>query len=95
MGPTWKNDEERKILAEVYQSFATKTDPQTGFPVAFQEWFRGAGIVDSHPSTQQRTLVINCNYRPFLMMKDIIALSDKFGIKLFLQEVDSNGKPVS
>jgi len=43
-GPTWKNEKDRQILAEVYKTFATRLD-NNGNPTAYQEWFRGAGIV--------------------------------------------------
>jgi len=91
-GPVWKNEEDRKILAEVYKAFATRFDGN-GNPTAYQEWFRGAGIVENHPSKMARTLVLNCNYRPLLMMKEVMALAQTHGIAVFLQEVDANGKP--
>lgn len=92
-GPTWRNEQERQILAEVYKSFATKKDGN-GVPIAFAEWFRGAGIVDRHPVKMAKTLVINCNYKPRLMMKEVMGLAEKYGLALYLQEVDSNGNPV-
>lgn len=95
-GPVWKNEQERQILAEVYRSFATSFDNGnrvTGNPVAYQEWFRGAGIVENHPVKMTKTLVITCNYRPFLLLKEVQALADKYGLALYLQEVDSNGNP--
>ncbi len=91
-GPVWKNEEERQILAEVYWSFATKFDGQKN-PVAYQEWFRGAGIVENHPVKMAKTLVINCNYRPLLLMKEVMALAERSGLAVYLQEVDPEGKP--
>ena len=91
-GPVWRNEQERQILAEVYRSFATKFDGQRN-PVAYQEWFRGAGLIQQHPDDVAKTLVVNCNYRPLLMMKEVLALSEKFGLKLLVQEVDGNGNP--
>jgi hypothetical protein len=79
-------------LAEVYRSFATAFDGQRN-PTAYQEWFRGAGIIDNHPSTSARTLVINCNYKPLLMMKEVLGLAEKHRLALFLQEVDPSGNP--
>ena len=90
-GPVWKNEQERQILAEVYKSFATKFSG--GQPVAYQEWFRGAGIVENHPVRLTKTLVINCNYRPFLLMKEVQGIADKFGLALYLQEVEPDGTP--
>lgn len=92
-GPVWRNEQERQILAEVYRSFGTKFDPD-GNPTHYQEWFRGAGIIENHPVKMSRTLQINCNYKPLLMMKDVIALAEKYGLDLFLQEVDPAGNPV-
>jgi hypothetical protein len=91
-GPVWKNEQERQILAEVYRSFATSFDSNRN-PTSYQEWFRGAGIVDNHPVKMTKTLVINCNYRPLLMMKEVLGLAEKYGLALFLQEVNSNGNP--
>jgi antibiotic biosynthesis monooxygenase (ABM) superfamily enzyme len=91
-GPAWKNETDRKILAEVYKSFATQFDGQ-GNPTSYQEWFRGAGIVEQHPAKMARTLHINCNYRPLLMMKEVLALAERFGLEVYLQEVDANGNP--
>lgn len=88
-GPVWKNEEDRKVLAEVYRAFATRFDAQ-GNPTTYQEWFRGAGIVD-YPD--KRSLVINCNYKPLLMMKEVLALTTKYNLELFLREIDSNGNP--
>jgi antibiotic biosynthesis monooxygenase (ABM) superfamily enzyme len=67
----WKNEQDRQILAEVYRSFATAFDGNNN-PTAYQSWFRGAGIVENHPMKMARTLVINCNYRPLLLMKEIL-----------------------
>lgn len=92
-GPIWRNEQERQILAEVYKSFATRRD-STGIPISYQEWFRGAGIVDRHPVKMTKTLVINCNYKPRLMMKEVMAIAEKHGLALYLQEVDTNGNPV-
>ncbi len=91
-GPVWKNEEDRKILAEVYRSFATAFDGN-GNPTAYQSWFRGAGIVDLHPAKMARTLVINCNYRPLLLMKEVMALAGRLGLEFYLQEVDQLGNP--
>lgn len=91
-GPVWKNETDRQILAEVYRSFATSFDGQ-GNPQAYQQWFRGAGIVERHPVKMARTLQINCNYKPILMMKEVIAIAEKYGLELFLQEVDPDGNP--
>jgi len=91
-GPTWKNEKDRQILAEVYKTFATRLD-NNGNPTAYQEWFRGAGIVEYHPIKTTRTLQINCNYKPLLFMKEILSLTQKYGLELFIQEVDPDGKP--
>lgn len=91
-GPVWKNEEDRKILEEVYRTFATRLDAK-GNPVAYQEWFRGAGIVYDHPVKMAKTLEVNCNYRPVLIMKELRTLADKHGLELYLQEVDVNGNP--
>jgi len=91
-GPVWKNEVERKILAEVYRSFATAFDGNKN-PTAYQEWFRGAKIVEAHPVKMARTLVINCNYRPLLMLKEVLALAEKHGLAVYLQEVDQDGNP--
>lgn len=91
-GPVWKNEQDRQILAEVYRAFATKFDENHN-PVAYQQWFRGAGIVENHPAKMARTLLINCNYRPLLLMKEVLALAEKHGLALFLQEVDEMGNP--
>lgn len=90
--PIWKNETDRQILASVYKSFATRVDGQ-GNPTSYQEWFRGAGIVENHPAKMGRTLLINCNYRPLLMMKEILAIAEKHGLMMILQEVDANGNP--
>lgn len=91
-GPVWKNEQERQILAEVYRSFATQFDGQKN-PTAYQQWFRGAGIVENHPVKMTRTLVINCNYKPVLLMKEVMLLAEKHGLALYLQEVDPDGNP--
>lgn len=91
-GPVWKSEGDRQILAEVYRSFATKFDG-SGNPTAYQEWFRGAGIVEKHNVKMARTLEINCNYRPLLMMKEVLAIAEKYGLELFLREVDAAGNP--
>ena len=91
-GPTWRNDKERQILAEVYRSFATAFDANKN-PTAYQQWFRGAGIIDGDASNPQQVLVINCNYRPFLVMKEVLGLAERHGLKLKLQEVDKDGNP--
>lgn len=91
-GPKWKNEEERRILAEVYRSFATSFDGNKN-PTAYQSWFRGAGIVENHPVKMAKTLVINCNYKPLLFMKEVLAVAEKFGLALYLQEVDQSGQP--
>lgn len=93
-GPVWKNEQDRKILAEVYRSFATRFDGN-GNPTAYQEWFRGAGIVENHPVKMARTIQINCNYRPLLLMKEVRSLAEKYGLEVYLQEVDADGKPVN
>jgi|ERR1044072_3528891 hypothetical protein len=92
IGPKWKDEKERLILQDVYKAFASRID-STGTPIEFQEWFRGAGIVENHPIQMARTLEINVNYRPIFMMKEIIALAEKHGLALYLREVDSEGKP--
>lgn len=91
-GPTWKNEQDRQILAEVYRAFATRFDSNKN-PTEYQQWFRGAGIVEQHPVKMTRTLVINCNYKPLLMMKEVLALAEKHSLALFLQEVDQSGNP--
>lgn len=91
-GPHWKNEEDRKILAEVYRAFATAFDGNRN-PTAYQEWFRGAGIVENHPVKMCRTLQINCNYRPLLLIKEIYTLANKYSLDVYLQEVDSDGNP--
>ncbi len=93
-GPVWRNEEERQILSEVYRAFATRIDPTTKTPLAYQEWFRGAGILPPTPTQTKRTLRINCNYRPLLMMKEVMALAEKFDMVLHLQEVDADGNPI-
>jgi antibiotic biosynthesis monooxygenase (ABM) superfamily enzyme len=93
-GPMWKNEQDRQILAEVYRSFATAFDGNNN-PTAYQSWFRGAGIVENHPMKMARTLVINCNYRPLLLMKEILSVASKLNIEVFLQEVDEMGNPKS
>ena len=90
----WKNEQDRQILAEVYRSFATAFDGNNN-PTAYQSWFRGAGIVENHPMKMARTLVINCNYRPLLLMKEILSVASKLNIEVFLQEVDEMGNPKS
>jgi hypothetical protein len=92
-GPIWKNEQDRQILAEVYKAFSTRRD-SNGVPIAYMEWFRGAGIVENHPVKMTRTLVINCNYKPRLMIKEVMSVAEKFGLPLYLQEVDANGNPV-
>ena len=89
----YKNEEERKIIAEVYKAFATEFDGN-GNPTAYQQWFRSAGIVENHPGKMTRTLQINCNYRPLLIMKEVQTVADKYNLALFLQEVDQNGNPI-
>ena len=93
-GPVWKNEADRQVLAEVYRSFATSFDGNKN-PTAYQSWFRGAGIVDSHPMKTGRTIVINCNYKPLLLMKEIMSLAGKFNLEVYLQEVDELGNPKS
>jgi hypothetical protein len=93
-GPVWRDERERQILAEVYRSFATSFD-KNKMPTAYQQWFRGAGIVDGEGSDNQKTLVINCNYRPFLVLKEVNGLAQKYGMRLKLQEVDKDGNPIS
>jgi hypothetical protein len=91
-GPVWRNEQERQILAEVYKSFATKFDSQRN-PIAYQEWFRGAGIIQKNSQDQKMTLIVNCNYKPLLVMKEVLALAEKHGLLLELREVDPEGKP--
>lgn len=91
-GPVWKSEGDRQILADVYRSFATAFDSNRN-PTAYQAWFRGAGIVEKHPLKGTRTLVITCNYKPLLLMKEVMALAEKHGLALFLQEVDELGNP--
>lgn len=91
-GPIWRNESDRQILAEIYRSFATKFDSNKN-PTVYQEWFRGAGIVEKHPEKGCRTLVVNCNYKPLLMMKEILALAEKYKLALLIQEVDYDGNP--
>lgn len=91
-GPVWRNEEERRVLAEVYRSFATRFDGNRN-PTAYQEWFRGAGILENHPKTGGRTLVINCNYKPLLMMKEVLSIATKHNLLLYVQEVDYDGNP--
>ena len=86
-------EKERKILQEVYKAFATDFDGN-GNPTAYQQWFRSASIVERHPVKMATTLQINCNYRPLLIMKEIQMLSQRFGLELYVQEVDQNGKPL-
>lgn len=93
-GPVWRNEEERQVLAEVYKAFATRFDPSTRNPISYQEWFRGAGILPPTPTQQKRTLVINCNYRPLLMMKEVMGLAEKFDMVLELREVDPDGNVI-
>jgi hypothetical protein len=88
----WKNDEERKIVAEVYKAFATGFDSQ-GNPTSYQSWFRRAGIVDNHPVKMAKTLQIDCNYRPLLLMKEVLSIAEKHGLSLYIQEVDADGNP--
>lgn len=91
-GPVWKNEADRQVLAEVYRSFATKFDGNK-IPTEYQEWFRGAGIVEKHSKTGGKTLVINCNYKPLLMMKEVLSLATKHNLLLHVQEVDYDGNP--
>ena len=93
IGPVWRNEEERQVLAEVYKAFATRFDPATRNPIAYQEWFRGAGILPPTPTQEKKTLVVNCNYKPLLMMKEVMALAEKFNLVLQLREIDENGNP--
>lgn len=92
MGPVWKNDQDRQVLADVYRSFATEFDRNKN-PTAYQSWFRGAGIVENHPMKTGRVLLINCNYKPLLLMKEILSLAAKHNLEVYLQEVDANGNP--
>lgn len=86
----YKNEEERQIVAEVYKSFATAFDGN-GNPTAYQQWFRSAGIVENHPIKMAKTLQINCNFRPLLIMKEVQTIAEKYGLQLYFQEVDANG----
>lgn len=92
-GPVWKNEEERQILAEVYKSFATGFD-ENGNPNAYQAWFRGAGIVENHPKMMAKTLVLTCNYKPLLLMKEVQTVAQKFKLQVYLQEVDKAGNNI-
>lgn len=83
-GATWKNEEERVILAEVYKTFAAEVD-SNGVPTRYQEWFRGAGIVENHPTKMCRALVINANYFPAVEQQKIIALSQKYNLPYVLE----------
>ena len=88
----YKNEEERRIVADIYRSFGTAFD-RDGNPTEYQQWFRAAGIVEKHPVKMCRTIQINCNYKPLLMMKEVMAIADRHGLPVFLQEVDANGYP--
>lgn len=83
-GPTWKNEADRIILADVYRTFAVEVD-ENKMPVRYQEWFRGAGIVDNHPTKLGRTLVINVNYFPAVEQQKILELSQKHNIQYHLE----------
>jgi hypothetical protein len=89
----YKTEEERQIVAEIYKTFATDFDGN-GFPIAYQQWFRGAGFVDNHPVKMTKTLQINCNFKPLLILKDIMGIETKYGYPVFLQEVDKDGTPI-
>lgn len=81
-GPTWRNEKERLITEECYKKFGP------------QEWFRGAQIYPDHPKKLGLTLEIAVNYKPVFVMKEIASFADKYGIQLYLKEVDKDGNPV-
>jgi hypothetical protein len=84
--------QDRPIIAEVYRAFATAFDGN-GNPTAYQQWFRSAGIVENHPVKMAKTLVIRCNFRPLLLMKEVQTIAMKHNLELYLEEVDANGNP--
>ena len=86
--------EDRPIIAEVYRAFATAFDGN-GNPTAYQQWFRSAGIVENHPVKMSKTLVIRCNFKPLLLMKEIQSIALKHNLDVYLEEVDAAGNPKS
>ena len=82
-GPTWRDEKERLITESCYKTFGP------------QQWFRGAQIYPDHPVKLGLTLEIAVNYRPVLMMKELLSFADKYGMMLFIKEVDNQGNPTS
>ena len=74
----------RQILVEVVKTFGK------------QEWFRDAGIYESHPNTGAPTLEFKVNYVPILGPTRKLVMD--FAMSVNLTErfivVDRNGKPV-
>lgn len=52
--------EDRRLLGDFYDTFCTK------------QWFRGAELVENHPTTMRKTLVVKCDYKPVAEMTEIL-----------------------
>lgn len=55
-----ENPVDRKILGDFYDAFCTR------------QWFRGADIVEKHPTHMCKTLVVKVDYKPVAEMTEIL-----------------------
>ena len=64
------NPHDRKLLGDFYDTFCNT------------QWFRGAYIVEKHPTHMRKTLVVECEYKPIAAMKDILMVTQPLNISL-------------
>ena len=77
--PRWTNEEDKKIVEEVYRRFATEFNRE-GIPTAYQQWFNGAAVIPDHPVKLCKTIEIQANYYPAAELNSVVEISMKYGI---------------